>query len=90
MEINQKCIVTNKSQLMSAVICAFDFYGVTEIILNKEDGANVYYKIQPRPRYQEAVKLGNLSCWKEFKAEFHKDIKRVLKNIRSTPAKYFK
>jgi len=40
--MNQKCIVTNKAQLLAAVNCAFDFEGDTEIILNREGGTTIF------------------------------------------------
>ena len=42
MEKKQKIIVGNKGQLIAAVGCAIGFPGITEIILQREDGRTFY------------------------------------------------
>ena len=86
--MNQKCIITNKAQLLAAVGCAFGFNGTTEIILNRKGGTT---KIKLHPVYfkrQFNVYYGGLPYW--ARQENYKTLKKLRSNIRKTPAECFR
>lgn len=81
---NQKCVVNNKSQLLVAVGCAFDYFGTTEIILNNK----TYIKI--KPRWEPGEIEGDYDFWSLRRKIFHIGLKRILANIRKIPAECFR
>jgi len=84
----QKCIITNKAQLLAAVGCAFDFEGDTEIILNRKSGTT---KIKLHPIYfssQFEKYHESLPYW--AKQKNYEMLRKLRSNIRKTPAKCFK
>ena len=86
--MNQKCIVTNKAQLFAAVGCAFNYFGKTEIILNRKHGTTII-KLQPSRTPQDfANSYDFYRGWPV--ANYHKGLRKIRANIRKTPAKCFK
>jgi len=84
--MNQKCIVTNKAQLLAAVGCAIGFYETTKIILNREHGKTEFIL---KPLYSlTEFKEDFLSGY--YCDEYDKGLIRLRANIKRTPAECFR
>jgi len=85
---NQKCIVTNKNQLIAAVGCAIDFYGTTKIILNRKNGISF---INLRPQDNDlTIKFDNFGYFERINSEYNKYLRKFIARIRKTPANCFR
>lgn len=84
--MNQKCIVHNKTQLLAAVGCAFDYFGTTEIVLN----GKTHIKLKPDQKFDEINNDYVYGLFLKARKKYHKGLKKVLANIRKTPAECFR
>jgi len=84
----QKCIIKNKSQLITAVGCAMDFFGETEIILNRKSGTT---KIVLKPSERIRLVYDNNDYQNLLNMElFNKELGKMRTRIRKTPAECFR
>jgi len=88
--MNQKYIVHNKTQLLAAVGCAFDYFGKTEIILNRKNGTTKMSFSPDTPPHKNSTWFHSYIDDCDKAITYNRAIKKVLTNIRQTPAECFK